>query len=174
MPAPAPKFEKKRTAVLIMDFQNDIVKIATDPAAVVKGAANVLAGARKAGLPIIHVQHRGGAFAPASPGVEFHPEVKPAAEDSVFRKTKTGAFSTTGLDTHLREKGIDTLAMMGVATSGCVLTSVRWGFDLGYRIVVISNGCADRDDQVHDILIQKVFPRQASVMTGREFLKALE
>jgi nicotinamidase-related amidase len=167
------KIAKSRTAVLIMDFQNDIVKNATDPAAVLKAAAAVLGGARAAGVPVIHVQHRGGPFAEARPGVEFHADAGPVPGEAVFVKTRTGAFSTTGLDVHLREKGIDTLAMMGVATSGCVLTTVRWAYDLGYRVLVVSDACGDRDDEVHRVLTQKVFPRQATVLSGADLLKAL-
>lgn len=166
-------FDRKRTAIVIMDFQNDIVKLATDPAAVLKGAKAALAGARLAGLPVIHIRHRGGAYAADTPGTQIHADMTPAPGETVFFKTKHGAFSTTGLDAHLRENGIDTLALMGVSTSGCVLSTVRWGFDTGYRLVVVSDGCRDREDDIHDLLMAKVFPKQASVLTGAQFLAAL-
>ena len=165
--------DRDRTAVIIMDFQNRIVNTASsDPQGVVKNAAQVLAGARRAGMPVIHVVHRGGAFKEVSPDTEIHPGVAPAPEDHVISKTKTSPFSTTGLDVMLREMGRDSLVLMGVATSGCVLSTVRWATDINYKVVVVSDGCDDPDPEVHRVLTEKVYPRQASVLTAQEFLQA--
>jgi nicotinamidase-related amidase len=162
-----------KTAILIMDFQNDIVNnVAEDSPAVVSNAARVLEGARGRGVPIIHVMHRGGRFTEPSPGAEIHPGVQPAAGESVISKTKAGPFSTTGLDVSLREMGVDTLALMGVSTSGCVLSASRWAGDLGYRVVVITDACADRDPEVHRVLTEKIYVRQG-VMTTDEVLASL-
>ncbi len=54
----------------------------------------------------------------------------------VITKTKPGPFSTTALDVTLRDLGKDTLIIMGVATSGCVLSSVRLATDIGYKSIV--------------------------------------
>ena len=71
--------DRDRTAVLIMDFQNRIVNnFASDPAGVVQRASRVLQGARQAGIPVIYVVHRGGAFEEDSPDVEIHPGAAPA------------------------------------------------------------------------------------------------
>jgi nicotinamidase-related amidase len=162
-----------KTAILIMDFQNDIVNnVAEDAAAVVANAARVLEGARGRGVPVIHVMHRGGRFTEPSPGAEIHPGVQPAAGEAVISKTKAGPFSTTGLDVSLREMGVDTLALMGVSTSGCVLSASRWAGDLGYRVVVITDACADRDPEVHRVLTEKIYVRQG-VMTTDEVLASL-
>ena len=49
-------FDRGSSAVLIMDFQNDIVRTAaSDPDGVVQRAASVLRGARQAGIPVIYV-----------------------------------------------------------------------------------------------------------------------
>ena len=162
-----------KTAILIMDFQNDIVSgVAEDSPAVVSNAARVLEGARGRGVPIIHVMHRGGRFTEPSPGAEIHPRVQPAAGEAVISKTKAGPFSTTGLDVSLREMGVDTLALMGVSTSGCVLSASRWAGDLGYRVVVITDACADRDPEVHRVLTEKIYVRQG-VLTTDEILASL-
>ncbi len=162
-----------KTAILIMDFQNDIVSgVAEDSPAVVSNAARVLEGARGRGVPIIHIMHRGGRFTEPSPGAEIHPGVQPAAGEAVISKTKAGPFSTTGLDVSLREMGVDTLALMGVSTSGCVLSASRWAGDLGYRVVVITDACADRDPEVHRVLTEKIYVRQG-VMTTDEVLASL-
>ena len=89
----------ERTAVLIMDFQQRIIaNVASEPAAVVDNAAQALAGARLAGIPVIYVVHRGGPFADYAPDVELHEGVTPAEGELVITKTRPGPFSTTGLD----------------------------------------------------------------------------
>jgi nicotinamidase-related amidase len=159
-----------RTAVVIMDFQVGIVgNYASDPDGTVERAAAVLAAARDAGVPVFHVVHRGGQFEADSPEVEIHPGVAPAEGERVIRKIRAGSFSTTGLDAMLREDGRDTLVLMGVATSGCVLSTVRWGADVSYGLVVVKDGCDDADAEVHRVLTEKVFPRQATVLTAAEF-----
>ena len=170
----ATKIDAARTAVLIMDFQQRIIaNVATEPAAVVESAAKALDGARQAGIPVIYVVHRGGPFAEYAPDVELHEGVAPAEGELVITKVRPGPFSTTALDVTLREMGKDNLVIMGVATSGCVLSSVRWAVDINYSFIVLSDACSDGDPEVHRVLTEKVYPRQGTVMTTDEFLAAL-
>jgi len=106
-------------------------------------------------------------------GSEIHGRVAPQPEDIVVTKRRVGAFSTTDLETILRAKNINTLVLLGISTSGVVLSTVRWAADLDYSLVVISDACADRDAEVNRVLMDKVFPWQATVVTTREFLNAI-
>jgi len=161
-----------KTAVVIMDFQVRIINnVASDPEGVVQRAAQVLQGARQAGIPIIYVQHRGGPFQEDAPDVVIHPGVAPAAGERVLVKTKPGSFSTTPLDIMLREMGKDTLVLMGVATSGCVLSTLRWAVDVNYKPIVVADACSDADPEVHRVLTEKVYPRQGIVLNTQEFLQ---
>ena len=170
----ATRIDVERTAVLIMDFQQRIIaNVATEPGAVVENAARALAGARAAGIPVIYVVHRGGPFAEYAPDVELHDGVAPAEGELVITKVRPGPFSTTALDVTLREMGRDNLVIMGVATSGCVLSSVRWAVDINYSFIVLSDACSDGDPEVHRVLTEKVYPRQGTVITTDEFLQAL-
>ena len=170
----ATRIDAARTAVLIMDFQQRIIaNVATEPAAVVENAARALAGARQANIPVIYVVHRGGPFAEYAPDVELHEGVTPAEGELVITKVRPGPFSTTALDVTLREMGKDNLVIMGVATSGCVLSSVRWAVDVNYSFIVLSDACSDGDPEVHRVLTEKVYPRQGTVMTTDEFLQAI-
>jgi nicotinamidase-related amidase len=163
-----------RTAVLIMDFQQRIIgNFASEPQAVVENASQALQAARQAGIPVIYVVHRGGPFQEYAPDVELHEGVAPAPGEMVITKTKPGPFSTTGLDVTLRDMGKDTLVIMGVATSGCVLSAIRWSVDIGYKFIVVSDACSDADPEVHRVLTEKVYPRQGTVMTTQEFLGAI-
>ena len=170
----ATKIDTDRTAVLIMDFQQRIISnVASEPDAVVANAARVLDSARAAGIPVIYVVHRGGPFAEYAPDVELHEGVAPAEGEPVITKVRPGPFSTTALDVTLREMGRDNLVIMGVATSGCVLSSVRWAVDINYSFIVVSDACSDGDPEVHRVLTEKVYPRQGTVMSTDEFLRAI-
>ena len=84
--------DRDRTAVVIMDYQDRIVNsYASDPEAVIKSAAEVLQGARKASILVIYVVHRGGDFEEYSPDVEVHSGVAPAPGERVFTKIRAGS-----------------------------------------------------------------------------------
>ena len=187
--------DKGKTAILIMDCQNEIVSTLPQDRQklVLQKAKQVLDRARQVGLPIIYVvvgfregypeiSPRNKTYLPirenkrfieGTPGAAIHQEVAPREGEIVVTKRRVGAFSTTEMGAILRAKEIDTLVIMGVATSGCVLSTVRWAADMDYQLIVVSDGCADRDEEVHRVLTEKVFPRQATVVTAEEFISTL-
>ena len=106
------------------------------------------------GYPEIPAQHNlrspmraTGAVLPADPALLIHPSVAPR-EEPVIAKHRTSAFSGSAFDTILRAQGIETIILMGHATSG-VLSTVRLAADLDYHVIVVEDGCADRDPDVH-------------------------
>jgi nicotinamidase-related amidase len=56
--------------------------------------------------------------------------------------------------------------LAGIATSGVVLSTVRDAADRDYELVVLSDCCVDSDPEVHRLLLERVFPRQARVITS--------
>jgi nicotinamidase-related amidase len=110
---------------------------------------------------------------PISDPVELiHPAVRPAAGEVVVGKHRVNALHGTALDLILRANARDTLVILGYATSGVVLSTVRAAADLDYRLVVVEDCCADQDAYVHDFLTQRLFPRQAEVVTSSEVIQA--
>lgn len=109
-----------------------------------------------------------GRFCDDSTEAAIHEAVAPRPGDIVVRKTRVGAFSTTDLDRQLREQNVDTLILAGISTSGVVLSTVRDAADRDFRIYVLEDGCSDPDREVHVMLTQKVFPRQAYVTSIAE------
>jgi nicotinamidase-related amidase len=93
-----------------------------------------------------------------------HGDIAPHPGDIVVRKTRVGAFSTTDLDRQLKERGIVTLLLAGITTSGVVLSTVRDAADRDYQLFVVADASADRDPDVHEFLVEKVFPMQAHVV----------
>jgi nicotinamidase-related amidase len=91
---------------------------------------------------------------------QIHPLVAPAPSEPVLRKTSLSAFATTGLDEMLRQLGVGHVIIAGVATSGTVLSTTRWAYDIGYRVTVCADACADMDPGAHAALVDdSVFPQ---------------
>ncbi len=68
---------------------------------------------------------------------------------------------------------VQTLVLAGIATSGVVLSTLRQAADLDYGLVVLRDGCADADEEVHRVLLDKVFPRQADVVAVDEWVAGM-
>ena len=185
--------DTKHTALLVMDLQADILPRLGDKAAsLLERTAALIAGARRAGVPVLYVvinfrpgypeiSPRNLSFATitqnnrfvGAPGADIAPAVAPQAGDVVVVKHRVSAFFGTDLEIILRAKSVDTLLLAGVATGGIVLSTVRYGADADYRLVVVEDCCADADDEVHRVLTQKLFPRQATVASSSDVLAAL-
>jgi nicotinamidase-related amidase len=63
--------------------------------------------------------------------------------------------------------------LAGIATSGVVLSTLRQAADLDYQLTVLADGCLDADPDVHQVLLGKVFPRQAEVTTIADWAACL-
>ena len=164
--------DRNKTAVLIMDYQNRQLSNFPEAfqSAILAKANTVLAKTRHEGITIIHVEVQRGE---RTPETAIHSAVTPPPGEVVLTKRRAGSFSTTNLDDILKKGGIETLVLMGIRTMGCVLSTVRWAADIDYKLIVLSDCCADPDDEVHRVLIEKVIPWQAIVVTSTEFLHAL-
>lgn len=169
------------------------MKERVQPDMLLKRAADLLAAARaaktlvgyvvvgfRAGYPEVSANNQSfsairqsGRFVSDTPGTAIHHHVAPQEDEFVVTKHRVGAFSGTDLEMILRANRIDTLVLAGIATSGVVLSTVCHAADADYNIIVASDCCADHDPEVHQCLMEKVFPRQARVMSGEEIIMAL-
>jgi nicotinamidase-related amidase len=143
----------RSTAFLALDFTRHIVDNFSHDPAVAERAAHAVALARRAGLPVVHV-------VPEPMRDDIHPLLAPIDGEQVLGKTTIGAFATTGLHGLLRSAGIGQIVVAGVATSGTVLSTTRWAFDMGYQAIVCADACDDPDPAAHAALVDpNVFPR---------------
>lgn len=189
-----PPIEPQHAMLLVMDYQPAILANLPDADALLSRMARVIDAARQSGVQVGYIRvafteadyqavlatNKGFAAVAASrrmpdgsPDTAIHPAVAPAPGELIVRKTRIGAFSTTDLDAQLRARKIDTLILAGVSTSGVVLSTVRDAADRDYRLYVLEDGCADRDPEVHTLLMQKIFPRQAFVITTAALFELL-
>ena len=98
----------------------------------------------------------GDAFHEGSPGTET--DLPVADEDVVVLKRRASAFAGTDLDVVLRARGVDAVAVAGVATSAMVAATCYDAADRGYAVSVLRDGCADGDQAMHDFFMDTVFP----------------
>jgi nicotinamidase-related amidase len=186
--------DPKTTTFLFMDFQNGIAPRIGDAApALFERAGTVLAAARaaSAGVVYVRVAFRPGypelsernamaAFVKGSGGflldgaeTQVVSVLAPRPSEPVVVKHRVGPFLGTDLAPILSAQRAETLVLLGVSTSGVVLSTVRHAADADYRVVVAEDGCADPDPEVHRVLMEKVFARQATVVTCKEVVAAL-
>lgn len=95
----------------------------------------------------------------------------PPAE--IVDKTVYSPWLETGLDARLRARGVDTLIVTGAETDVCVLAAVLGGVDLGYRIVLATDGLCSSCDEAHDALLlmyRMRYGHQVETMTTAEIL----
>jgi len=179
-------------ALLVMDVQKGIVdRVAEYSEPLLATLAEVIAGARAAETQIIYVRV---AFRPGAPevnsknktfsslagsrslhetdpGTQVHPAVTPGSGDIIVTKRRVSAFAGSDLDIVLRSLEVDSLVLAGIATSGVVLSTLRQAADLDFKLTVLRDACADGDPEVHRVLMDKVFPRQAAVVSAAEWIE---
>lgn len=117
---------------------------------------------------------RGGdLFLESAPGTQVVAALGRREGEPVVVKKRVSAFAGSDLDVLLRSAGVDHLVLAGITTSGVVLSTVRDAADRDYRLTVLADGCLDNDAEVHAVLVDKIFPRQADVTTVRDWIAAL-
>ncbi|QBD74662.1 cysteine hydrolase [Ktedonosporobacter rubrisoli] len=181
---------ENKSALLIMDMQGPMVDGLANKEEFLQKIQLTIDAARANNIPVIYVVV---GFRPTMP--EFNPRCKglralrdtgtadalvnpipvlPLTEtDVVVTRRRLSAFPGSDLEILLRAKNIDHLVLSGISTSGVVLSTVREAVDKDYTLTVLSDLCADRDEEVHRVLTEKVFPRRADVLSSTEWLSTL-
>lgn len=116
---------------------------------------------------------RGDEFSEQSEATQVHPGLRPLPDAPIVLKKRVSASAGSDLDILLRSLEVTRIVLTGISTSVVVLSTLREASDRGYQLTVLSDGCADSDEEVHRVLITKIFPRQAEVTTIDEWISAL-
>ncbi len=182
---------KQGTVLLVMDMQSSILGMLGDATAFTNKVAGAIAHARNAGIPVIYVvvgfrqgmpeissNNKGFMAAKErmagtdmNEWIKIDAAVAPLPGEAVVIKRRVSAFAGSDLEVLLRGCNASHLVLTGIATSGVVLSTVREAADKDFRLTVLSDACADGDGEVHRVLTEKVFPRQADVFTVDEWVK---
>ncbi|WP_020550338.1 cysteine hydrolase family protein [Embleya scabrispora] len=188
----APVLDPAHTALLVMDYQPAILAFVPegeDRNALLGRVEGAIADVRAHGGTIAYVRvgftdadwaaipASNKSFAPLAqhrvmhhedPAAAIHERLAPQDGDIVVRKIRYGGMSTTELDQQLRERGITTLVVSGISTSGAVLSTVIDAADRDYQLYVLSDGVADPDTEVHNVLLHRVLPSRAHIIDTTE------
>lgn len=180
----------QNSALLVMDMQDGILQNFSEASALLSSVAKAINHARNKTIPVIYVRvgfrqgapeismnnksfsAGGSSFAAMDMEafMKIHSGIAPQANEIVVTKRRVSAFTGSDLEVVLRSKNIHHIILTGISTSGVVLSTIREAADKDYRITVLSDACADRDEEVHRVLTTKIFPRQADVLTTGEWI----
>ncbi|MDE2844146.1 MAG: cysteine hydrolase [Chloroflexota bacterium] len=187
--------DKSTTALLIADFYAEMMN--SIPHAIERGVVArtqaLQQAARNAGIMVCYsatvfrpgypeISERNKTFsqrkASGQPAISdpiqvIHESVTPVEGEVVAGKHRVNAMFGTDLEMSLRANNIETLIILGYATSGVVLSTTRYASDADFRLIIVEDCCSDQDPEVHDFLTQRIFPRQADVVQSADVIQAL-
>jgi nicotinamidase-related amidase len=146
-PNPAPI---SKSAIVLIDcqqtYREGVMQLENVEPALEEVAA-LLERFRKAGRPVIHIMHDGGAGTPydvTAPIGQIANMVAPTDGETVIVKKFPSAFEQTELDAELKKHGVENVVYVGFMTHVCVNSTTRASFNHGYGNTVVASATATR------------------------------
>ena len=129
----------KKSVLMIVDVQVDVVKGAWEPDRIVGNVALAVDRARAHGVPVIWVQHADDDLPQGSPEWQWVPELVPAAGEPLIHKNFNSSFENTTLDTVLAELGATHIVLAGCATNWCIRATAYGALERGYDLTLVKD-----------------------------------
>lgn len=172
--------------VVLIDMQNEYLEgpvAVTGASDAIGKAADLLARARAAGTPVIHIAHKGKAgslFDRDAPRGQIADPLMPVEGEAVVEKGLPNAFAGTDLKDRISATGRKEVIMAGFMTHMCVSSTARAALDLGLRVTIDADACGTRDlpdgrggamdaDMVHDVALVELSDRFAIIARDHEW-----
>ena len=169
--------------LILIDMQNEYLDgpiAGANADAAIAQAKGLLAGARAAGSPVIHVAHKGRAgslFDRDAKRGQIVDELAPIAGENIVEKGLPNAFAGTPLQDQISACERNDLIICGFMTHMCVSSTARAALDLGYRVTIDADSCATRDlpdgrggvieaATLHDVALVELSDRFAVIARG--------
>jgi ureidoacrylate peracid hydrolase len=108
-----------------------------------------------------------------TPETRIVQELAPRPGDFLVPKHRWSAFHGTYLDLALRTRKVDTIVVTGGSTDVGVASTAFAARDLDYNLVIASDACTSPEQDNHDQLMRRVFPRMARVRTTAQIVAML-
>jgi ureidoacrylate peracid hydrolase len=160
---------------------------------VVEKVRRLVEAARAAEMPVVHIHHvdseghvdsarnaplfesivEADALVRGTWGAEPVAGLEPQAGDLVVEKQRMSSFNSTTLDTKLRGLGTRTIVVCGAWTNFAIEHTCRDGADLGYEVVIVTDGTATVSDEWQHAALNYALTRIAERVTTEEVLEAL-
>ena len=170
MPYTFDKIDPTKTAMIVVDMENDFVvngapMQSKQALAMADRLAETLAFCRSVGLRIVYTAHvhrqdgcdmglyddlyppieQRSALVDGTPGVDIYPVLAPAPGEHVIKKHRYSAFFATDLDLILREWGIDSVVISGTTTENCCHATARDAMFRNYKVAFLADGTGTFD-----------------------------
>src|ERR1017187_4124575 len=169
--------QTQSAALLVMDVQGATVKMLKENLLLINTITKAIQMARNNKMPVIYVVigfrkgypevsannksfsvlKNGSMNLDTEEATKVHASVSPERGDVIITKKRVSAFAGSDLEVVLRSMEIKHLVLSGISTSGVVLSTLREAADKDYTITVLSDCCADSDEEVHRVLTTKIF-----------------
>lgn len=185
-----------QSALVVMDVQNGILeRYPQKSEELLQRLSKAIATARQVGIEVFYVRvafranypevstnnaffsaiaGNGDRFNEEASGTQIHSSIRPQSGEVVVTKRRVSAFAGSDFDVLLRAKNIKKLILSGISTSGVVLSTLRAASDLDFSLVVLKDACLDPDEEVHRVLTEKIFTRQAEVINVDDWISLVE
>lgn len=199
------KLDPKKTALILIEYQNDFtseggalhsaVKGVMNSTSMISNTAALVEEARALGVTVMWapisfaegyreiMSHPygvlstvvgGNAFRAGTWGAEISQALPRANHDIVIEgKRGLDTFASTNLDFILRSRGIETIIVSGFLTNCCVESTVRTGYEKGFRVVSVKDCTACTSEEEQRFAFEKNLPMFSHVMTSGEVLESL-
>jgi nicotinamidase-related amidase len=192
-----------RPALLIVHMQNSVIKTpsplevmghgrAAHEEGVIDNIAALVAAFREHGLPVTYCvtytpeEAKWPAYGGFWEGsqqitvnrmgtwdVEIIDELAPAEGERIFYNWPFNVFEGTGLDEYLREQGVETVVLTGVATGMSVGTAAWALAERFYSLIIPSDATTDGNSEIHKMVIGSIFPAIGLVTTTEDVTEHL-
>ncbi|MHC4622396.1 MAG: cysteine hydrolase family protein [Planctomycetota bacterium] len=181
-------YERKNTALIIIDMQNDAMSMVPSGKHIIPAIKRVLTYCRSSGIPVIHIVrvHRPNGIdverfrfalfrkqpflVDGSSGVEIVSELMPFAEEYIVRKSRFSGFFRTDLQTILARFAIRKLVICGIRTPNCIRSTAMDAVAYDYDVVLLENAIAAQTPQIHEADLFDMKNMGMAVITVDEFL----
>lgn len=189
-PSPVAAIAPARTALVVMHYQTDILELFPLVAPTLLANTRTLCEAARAkGVGVYFANLR---FSPGYPEVSrlnkngqgikrlglftddhLAPELDRRADEPLVLAHRASVFFGTDLAVQLSARGVDTLIMVGIASTGVVLSSVAHASDADFRLYTVKDCCYDPDQVVHEHLFATAFDSRTTVLSLEQAVRLL-
>jgi nicotinamidase-related amidase len=179
-----------RTALLVMHYQTDILGLFPSVApALLANTRALCEAARAKGVGVYFANLR---FSPGYPEVSplnkngqgikrlgrfiddgLAPELGRRPDEPLVFAHRASVFFGTDLQVRLSARGVDSLIMVGIASTGVVLSSVAHASDADFRLYTVKDCCYDPDEVVHEHLFATAFESRTTVLSLADAVRLL-
>jgi nicotinamidase-related amidase len=139
-----------RSALIIVDVQVGVVRTAWETGRIIQNIRLAVEKARRAGVPVLWVQHADDDLVSGSPDWEWVPELDPAAGETRIHKHFNSSFEETDLEQTLAGLGVSHIFLAGAATNWCIRATAYAALDRGYNLTLISDAHTTEDMEFED------------------------